>query len=240
MTYVLIELCRYPTFDQKMTLAQKIVDEFPILKNTRITEDSPDCSFFFWKNGGRGPKNEHTGLIHTHLRNECKNISPSKKKYTRAAKKQLITTVPSEVIEKAQRSAQVEATSSNFNCISRNMAETHDLLLMLLDAHKPVYEILNVFPHLKSYNGMMIQKAYERLVPNYNKESNLKQLLARGLLYENGSFGSCSDAHVRGCLRILLKLTRRGVRKTIHTIEPDSTDTEQELAAPVVRFIEVN
>lgn len=184
---------KYPTFDQKMTLAQKIIETFPILKVTKLSDESPDYSFFFWQNGGRGPNNEHTGLIHNHLRNECKNMSPSKKKYKRTPKRQQVTTVSSEIIEMAQRCAQLEPTSINFNSISRSMADTHDLLLMMVDANKPVNEILNVLPHLKSYNGIMIQKAYERLMPTYNKESNLKQLFARGLLNESGSFSSFQD-----------------------------------------------
>ncbi|XP_021703234.1 uncharacterized protein LOC110677038 isoform X2 [Aedes aegypti] len=229
---------KYPTFDQKMTLAQKIIETFPILKVTKLSDESPDYSFFFWQNGGRGPNNEHTGLIHNHIRNECKNMSPSKKKYKRTPKRQQVTTVSSEIIEMAQRCAQLEPTSINFNSISRSMADTHDLLLMMVDANKPVNEILNVLPHLKSYNGIMIQKAYERLMPTYNKESNLKQLFARGLLNESGSFSSFQDAHVRGCLRILLRLTRRGVRKTLQSIDPDSVDIEAELAAPVIQLIE--
>lgn len=228
----------YPSFDQKMTLAKNIIEAFPFLQVTRMSEDSPVYSYFFWQNGGRGPNKEHTGIIQTHLRNECKNISPSKKKFRRTNKRQLVTTVSSDVTEMAQICAQIEGTSGNFNSVARYMTETHDLLLMLLDAKKTVIEILNVFPHLRSYNGSMIQKAYERLVPCYNKEANLKQLFSRGLLYEQGSFSSYGDSHVRGCLRILTQLTRRGIRKTLRSIDNESMDIEQELAAPIIRTIQ--
>ncbi|XP_065080134.1 uncharacterized protein LOC135702982 [Ochlerotatus camptorhynchus] len=225
---------QYPTTDQKLALAIKIIDAFPVLKKTKLSEVSPDYSFFFWKNGGKGPGHEHSGVIQTHTRNVCKNVSPSKKKFTRKPKNKQVINVSSEIVEMAQEMAQIEATSSSFNNIARSMAETHDLLIMMLDAKSKTFEILNVFPHFRSYNGMIIQKAYERLMPSYNKESNLKQVFARGLLVNRGTFSTFLDDNVRGCLRILVSLTRRGVRKS--SLE-ESTDIEAELAAPIIRCI---
>ncbi|XP_055536340.1 uncharacterized protein LOC129725002 [Wyeomyia smithii] len=67
---------KYPSFET-----------FPILQETKVADSSPDYSMFFWKNGGRGPNFEHTGLIQSHIRKTCRNLAPEERKLVHKAKK---------------------------------------------------------------------------------------------------------------------------------------------------------
>ncbi|XP_062716798.1 uncharacterized protein LOC109622851 isoform X1 [Aedes albopictus] len=244
----------YPTFEEKKELAIRIIDTFPLLKNTKVAENAPDYSYFFWKNGGKNPGVEHTGLIQSHLRNACKNILPENKKFVHKRKLNTVTNVSPETIEKAQAIGCVDPVPVNFHAIMKGMAEAHDLLLMLLREKKRVHDILSIFPHFKTFNGVMvsiylricilmfvnaiqnsqIQKAYERMNPNYNKSSHIKQFLSRGLMLEDDNFNGVHDDHLRGCLRIFLVLGQRGTSKTIGI---ESLPVEEQLVAPLVRWI---
>ncbi|XP_058840253.1 uncharacterized protein LOC131695751 [Topomyia yanbarensis] len=224
----------YPTTNEKKELACKIISVFPILTSTKISENAPDYSLFFWKNSGKGPGHAHSGLIHTHLRNACKLLSPSKKKHSRRPKTSKASNVSSEIISLSEECAQLEATPANFNNISKLMADAQPFHNLLINGKKTVTDILNVLPHYKSYNGAMIRKAYERMNPNYDAESDLKKVLCLGLILEGGTFKKVQDDHVRGCLRIMAQLSRKGVRKP-RIIMP--LEVEEELAAPLIRWI---
>ncbi|XP_062538800.1 uncharacterized protein LOC134207096 [Armigeres subalbatus] len=230
----LINHKEYPKFDEKKELAIGIIDTFPILQKTKVAENAPDYSYFFWKNGGKQPGTEHTGLIQSHIRNAYKNILPEDKKFVHQRKPNTIIKVPPEIIEKAQAIGCVDPVPVNFHAIMKDMAETHDLLLMLLRQKKRVQDILSIFPHFKAFNGVVIQKAYERMNPNYNKASHMKQFLSRGLMLEDENFNGVHDDHLRGCLRIFLVLGKRGTSKIIGL---DSLPVEEQLAAPLVRWI---
>ncbi|XP_062557056.1 uncharacterized protein LOC134221906 [Armigeres subalbatus] len=224
----------YPTTTDKKKLACDIIATFPILKLTRARENAPDYSLFFWINGGKEAGNPHSGLIHTHLRNASRLISPSKKKYTRKSKLSEAYSVPSEIIAMSVECAQLEATPANFRSISQMMADTQLFHNLLIKEKKTVTEVLQALPHYKSYNGAMIRKAYERMNPRYNSESDLKSVFALGLMLNNDTFLEVKDDHIRGCLRILMQLSRKGVRKPRNV---DTLGVEEELASPLVRWI---
>ncbi|XP_055525219.1 uncharacterized protein LOC129718453 [Wyeomyia smithii] len=98
-------------------------------------------------------------------------------------------------------------------------------------------EIFAVFPHLKSYNGVMIQKTYERMNPTLDRESNQKKVLVRGLLIENETLATVGDDNLRGCLRILVPLSRKGVKSQAGI---ECLSAEEPIAAPLVRWISIN
>ncbi|XP_062551511.1 uncharacterized protein LOC134216681 [Armigeres subalbatus] len=233
MVWKLVNNQEYPTFNEKKGLAKQIVDAFPILRNTKMSENAPDYSLFFWRNGGNKPGAEHSGLIQSHLRNACKDIPSDRRKFVHR-KSNTMTSITPDGIQKAQEVACVDPISSNFHNILRVMNETHELLTMCLRDKKRVADILSLFPHLKAYNGVMIQKAYERINVNYNKSSHLKQIFSRGLMLENDNFNAVHDDNLRGCLRILMVLGKRGTRKPIGV---ETLEIEEQIAAPLIRWI---
>ncbi|XP_058820620.1 uncharacterized protein LOC131682867 [Topomyia yanbarensis] len=100
---------------------------------------------------------------------------------------------------------------------------------------KSVRDILNVFPHLMSFEGLQIEKAFEKLNPGYNTNSDLRQIFARGLLIEDDKHMNVHDDCVRGCLRIMAALTRRGIKQKSAL---QHKNVEDELAAPLIIWIE--
>lgn len=82
---------------------------------------------FFWKNGGRGPGYEPGyGLIQSHIRNACKQLSPKHKKFVHKKKPKQIDNVPIDIVQKAQDCSCKDPVSTNFNFILKCMNETHD------------------------------------------------------------------------------------------------------------------
>ncbi|XP_058443606.1 uncharacterized protein LOC131425600 [Malaya genurostris] len=226
----------YPTTEEKKMLAIKILLQFPFLCATRRSTGAPEYSLFFWKNGGQGPKHEHTGLIHTHLRNSCKNLLPEQRKFTHSKKVVKHVGVCTEIIDLAEMCAKFGATSANYSTISKMMSDVHDLHMMLLNEKNDMAKILLVLPHLTSYNGRMIHMAYERIHgTSFNQKVDLRKVFAKGLMHNQHAFKEVSDDYIRGCLRIMIKLTRKGI-KYKETMEPN-IGIETELAAPLIRWI---
>ncbi|XP_062534178.1 uncharacterized protein LOC134203318 [Armigeres subalbatus] len=115
------------------------------------------------------------------------------------------------------------------------MTEMQPLHDILINNRKSVPAIFKILPHFKSYNGAMIRKASERMNANYNRDSDLKKVFMFGLILEKGTFKYVKNDHVRGCLRIMAQLSRKGIKKP--QFETPMT-VEEELAAPLIRSIE--
>ncbi|XP_021694324.1 uncharacterized protein LOC110674336 [Aedes aegypti] len=226
----------YPSTEEKKALAKLVIETFPILASTKITENSPDHSYFFWRNGGKGPNHEHSGLIHTHLRNKAKKLKAEDRKYTHKKKADKVSSIPTGIVELAEECAHKEATAANFNTIVKFMDKTHTLHIMMLQDKKPFDFILQTFPHFKSFDGLLIQKAYERMTPNYDKNSNLVPVFVRGLMIEPEMFSAIPDDNLRGCLRILLHLKHRGL-KSQERGPNNGLSVEEQLAADLIRFV---
>ncbi|XP_065090826.1 uncharacterized protein LOC135711797 [Ochlerotatus camptorhynchus] len=115
------------------------------------------------------------------------------------------------------------------------MIEIQPLHNMLINSKKGVPAIkVQVLPNFRSYNGAMIRQAYERMNPRYYREANVKKVFSLGLILENQTFTVVQDEHVRGCLRIMGRLSRKGVKKLPVVM---SLEVEEELASPLIRFI---
>ncbi|XP_065094525.1 uncharacterized protein LOC135715041 [Ochlerotatus camptorhynchus] len=114
------------------------------------------------------------------------------------------------------------------------MADIQPFHNLLIHGKKTVTAILQVLPHYTSYNGFMIRKAYERMNPGYDSESDLRKIFSLGLMLESGTLTEVRDDHVRGCLRIMGQLSRKGVKKPPNVMP---LGVEEELAAPLIRWI---
>ncbi|XP_065081594.1 uncharacterized protein LOC135704095 [Ochlerotatus camptorhynchus] len=245
----------YPATKEKKSLAKKNIETFPVLTSTKLTESSPEYSYFFWRNAGKGPNHEHSGLIHSHLRNAAsKHLRSTDRKFTHKKKAEKVTTVSTVIIELAEECANKDGVSANFKAIMRGMEETHSLYVMMLQNRRSFSSILQTFPHFRSFHGVLIQKTYERITPNYDKNSILAKIFSRGLMVEQGIFSGIQDDNLRGCLRIMQALSRRGFKQQEREHDKDLTiehkiasdlvcfvlDTESSLAEQLARYVACN
>ncbi|XP_062546947.1 uncharacterized protein LOC134212780 isoform X3 [Armigeres subalbatus] len=224
---------RYPSWQEKQKLAERIIEAFPHLEKTRVSADAPKESFFFWKNGGKG-RGQHAGIIETRVANMRKDIPTNERLFQRA--KKLKTVLPEGIREKAAKLAALTGNALNGKVISDGMAQCFLLHQDILQSggDNMIQEIITTFPHLLGFDGVMIQQAYERLHTNYNTEANMEEFLSVGLLMDQGGWNNVTDKHIRGALRIIKRLTSRGIKRTSNV---QSATMEEITAAPLIKWM---
>ncbi|XP_058811380.1 uncharacterized protein LOC131692502 isoform X2 [Topomyia yanbarensis] len=220
---------KYPTWQQKQDLAIHILDEFPQLENTCVSENAPKESYFFWKNGGldRGP---HTGLIETRVSNMRKDLLPEDRLFRRTKKTVII--VEDELVQLAAHLAALIPTATNARQVAEGMAQVHSLHKALLQENN-FHIIVKTFPHLLAYEGEMIIQAFDRIQTNIHALGDLQTLLRAGLLFDNASWSMVEDDFVRGALRLIKKLSNRGIKRTTVL---ENASMEEIAAAPLIRW----
>ncbi|XP_055522360.1 uncharacterized protein LOC129716555 [Wyeomyia smithii] len=209
---------RYPSWQQKRDLAMQIVEEFSQLENTRVRQESPKESFFFWRHGGKD-HGCHSGIIETRVGNMRKDVLPENRLFHRAISAKII--VPEGCVEAAALLAVVSATAQNVKQISDGMAECAQLHRWILNqkSENKTGEILRAFPHFLNYDGLLIQQAYERMHVGYNKNADLKSFLSLALVFEDNSWLNVKDFNLRGVLILMKKLGSRGIKRVVNTNE---------------------
>ncbi|XP_055527428.1 uncharacterized protein LOC129720040 [Wyeomyia smithii] len=231
---------RYPSWQQKKDLAIKIIEEFSQLEKTRINPDSPEESFFFWRQSGK-EHGCHSGIIETRVENMRKDILPENRLFRRVRPKKII--VPETSNETAALLAALSATAQNAKYISDSMAECTEIHQWILNkkSENNTQEILEVFPHLLNYNGLLvlhIQQAYERIHTSYNTTADLKSFLSLAVLLDENCWLSVEDSNLKGLLIFKKKLGNRGVKRVADTNEQLSM--EELLAWPLIRWMKSN
>lgn len=227
---------KYPTWQQKQKLAKKILQEFPQLKSTRVNDDAPPESHFFWKNGGR-KTGCHTGLIETRVGNMRKDVPEDKRAFRRTKQNEAVK--PDELEELACSIAAISPTPQNARNICESMAQCfplHEWLLKSNKENKP-QEILRTFPHLLAYYGLLIQQAFDRLKPIRQQEKELDRFLRMGILLDKDNWNNVHDPHIKGLLRMFKNLTNRGIKRKA---EEGSMQPDEEIASPLIRWIKLN
>ncbi|XP_058833275.1 uncharacterized protein LOC131691093 [Topomyia yanbarensis] len=106
----------YPTRQEKMLLAQRIVQAFPQLIK-KVTEDAPIESAFFFKHNGQltGP---HSGYIEQRVTNMRKEIPRGMQKFKRTNGNESVEDVSDEMVAVAEMCTAMEATPQNSREIS--------------------------------------------------------------------------------------------------------------------------
>ncbi|XP_065084047.1 uncharacterized protein LOC135706360 [Ochlerotatus camptorhynchus] len=186
-------------------------------------------SYFFWHNGGLG-KGPHTGLIETRVSNIRKDLLPEDRLFRRTKKDIII--VEDECVRHAAHLAALIPTAANARQIAEGMAQTNDLLKLLLQKNN-IQDIIETFPHLLSYEGEMIIQAFDRIQANIYVAGDLKTLLRVGLLFDTTSWNMVEDDFVRGALRLMKKLSNKGIKRTIIM---ENASMEEITAAPLIRW----
>ncbi|XP_058449048.1 uncharacterized protein LOC131429010 [Malaya genurostris] len=162
------------------------------------------CSLLFYANGGKGTGHEHTGYIQRHIRNLANKVPTELKKYRR----RMISLVDDpEMIGVAKKCAKKEATTANFILIRDSMLQCVKLHTTLVARKGSAKEIMTTFPHFRSYNGKLISVHFH----------SVKSIRNYGL---------------RGCLRIMLKLNNRGIKRS-----SEGGSIEEDPASPLIRWI---
>ncbi|XP_065090592.1 uncharacterized protein LOC135711648 [Ochlerotatus camptorhynchus] len=217
----------YPSTNDQWQLAKRIVRVFPQLKSTRINENAPDESAFFWWHSGK-VSGDHSGYIFHRVRNIAKSLPKELRKYSRPDLKTR-DFIPTLLVQRAANLSELIANSENIAEIKKGMEECFPLHQLLLREKKSVKEILLTLPHLTSYNGLMINDAFFRMNPQVSKQHAMSSILGKGLLLAPGIFRSVEDVQVKGALRIYAKLHRKGVKSSSGEAGPSNGMLAEEL-----------
>ncbi|XP_058456607.1 uncharacterized protein LOC131434004, partial [Malaya genurostris] len=171
---------RYPSLIEKLQLAKNIIIAFPQLKNLRYVTESPEESLFFWKNGGKGSGDAHTGLIENRANNMRKDVPKDERKYRKHIKEPDVP-VDEDIIETAQICAALTANAENIKRISDMMKHSFVYHQRLLNS-KSTANIIEVFPHIHNFNGTML-----------NPSADISGTFRKCLLLEEGIFSEVED-----------------------------------------------
>lgn len=223
----------YPSTEIKHRIALDIIDRFPQLQKLAMP-DTPPESAFFHMNGGKGAGHPHKGKVFKFFRNAANNLPKDKKKFPRCAKP--VHSIDEDIVKANAKCSTRLANNDNFELIRDTMITTHLMLENCLIQKRSVGDIFALFPHLKSYDGILIQDSFERLMKDtFNKYNKLKKLLARGNLTKPSTmFDDVESGTLRGCLNIMQQLNFRGIKRT-HKSEGNLV---QNFARPLIRWIE--
>lgn len=229
---------KYPTWQEKHELAVRILEAFPQLEKRRENKDAPKESYFFWKHGGQngGP---HSGVIETRVGNMRKHVLPENRLFKRKKMENIV--LPDDIRDNASTLAALTSTPQNGRTVSEGMAECtvlHKYILQQKNDEK-VKELITTFPHLLAYNGIMVQQAFERLNPTYNKDNDISTFLCIGLLMDQSNWIAVENKCIRGALRIMKKLPNRGVKRTAESNDHQGGHSNPIWEFPVfpVRFL---
>lgn len=224
---------RYPTWLEKQNLAVQILQAFPHLEATRASPNDPPESFFFWKNGGRNT-GIHTGLIETRIGNMRKDVPQDRRLFRRTIMPK-IAQPTDDLSEDAGRIAAFRANPVHMRAICDGMAKCLPLFQFFVQEKHDITLIIQHFPHILSYNGLIIQQIFESMYQTHNTTASIKKFLLKCLTLDKG-FVNVEDREVRAALRIMKMLTNRGIKR--HAEDGKSMDVI--LASPLIRWVEVD
>ncbi|XP_058838494.1 uncharacterized protein LOC131694093 isoform X3 [Topomyia yanbarensis] len=222
----------YPTCDEQCRLAKTIIRTFPVLKKSRVNDNAPSESAFFWWHSGN-EKGPHSGYIYHRVRNMIKALPKELKKYRRMPECAVADSVSNSILEKATQLSTIMASVENYTEIKQGMDECFPLHQLLLKERKGTKAIIQTLPHITSFKGRMIHDAFYRLNPVVAKDIDFTPILSQGLLLVPNSFREVEDVYLRGLLRIFSSLSRKGINESGNKVW-DSI--EQLYAAPIIQW----
>lgn len=232
----------YPTTGEQRQIALDILKTFPHLSKTRVTQDAPDESRFFYENNGKS-SGKHSGYVYHRIRNIIKDIPDDQHKYQRPRSMESeneSSTSRAEILEQAQERAELlkakEPHSSAARFICEQMAACHELHLKMLRDKKGLDNILETFPHFRSYDGLVIHQAFLRHFPHCAQECKLKFVLSKCLFYVKHRYTEVKNAYIKGCLRLIAKIPSRG---TGRSADATQDEIDLQMARPLIRWVPV-
>ncbi|XP_052565198.1 uncharacterized protein LOC120424194 [Culex pipiens pallens] len=143
----------YPSLSEKQQLAENILKSFPQLEKTKASPDDPIESFFFWKNGGE-KKGPHTGIIEWKIGNLRGKVEKNNRKFLRPPKS--LPDPCEHLMDDAELIAALRPNNQHMKQICDGMAKCHPHFAFLVQQGKSLSDIVTVFPHIVSYNGLVI------------------------------------------------------------------------------------
>nr|XP_029728172.1 uncharacterized protein LOC115266314 isoform X2 [Aedes albopictus] len=186
---------QYPEAHEQEELARQILKVFPQLDQTRVAETAPPESRFFWKHSG-AEKGAHSGSIYHHVRNTIRKLPSEMHKFTRAPKRPF-NDIDEASLCKAEDMRELQANRDNFSTIRNGMKECFELHKLMLKEKNTAEAIIVMFPHFRSFNGIMIHDAFGRLYPDMKEEPDLHTVFQICLFLSPTKFGQIEDAKRR-------------------------------------------
>ncbi|XP_055612542.1 uncharacterized protein LOC129759155 [Uranotaenia lowii] len=226
----------YPNIKDKMSLADAILEAFPYLEKTRVREDAPKESLFFWKNDGN-MKGNHTGLIQRRLDTMRKSVPRENRKFLRAPHPNPLH-IQETVLEEVDLVADLPAIRENMREIISMMRNTHEVLEAMRSSKVSPKDIITKFPHFRSFGGAMIQQAYQRIHSNAEKAQPNLALLRTFLSkaqFLGKNFETIEDDYIRACGILLTRMGSRGCKRNWMDRE---LSINQLTLAPLIRWVD--
>ncbi|EDS32426.1 conserved hypothetical protein [Culex quinquefasciatus] len=208
-----------------------------IVCGQRSQSNAKRISYFFWEHGGN-KKGPHTVILFTHTRNETRYI-PEDERKVKKTPTPIIVPEPVDLMELAAKLSIMRANGSNKLTIQEGMAKCHNLFLYLSQQIIPerIDNIINTFPHILSYKGLMVQQLFQRVHGDPDNSRDMENVLSAGTLLDKKSFLGVINHHLRGALRIMKDLGHRGISAK-HDIA--SNNPAVSFAAPLIKWVQAS
>ncbi|XP_038119119.1 LOW QUALITY PROTEIN: uncharacterized protein LOC6046742 [Culex quinquefasciatus] len=216
----------YPSLSEKQQLAENILKSFPQLEKTKASPDDPIESFFFGKMEAK--KGPHTGIIEWKIGNLRGKVEKNNRKFLRPPK---VCQIPEHLMDDAELIAALRPNNQHMKQICDGMAKCHPHFAFLVQQGKSLSDIATVFPHIVSYNGLVVLQMFEQTYPQHNVNSNMKKFLLSCLSHNTG-FSDIADRELRSAIRLMKKMSNCGVKRTISGDKSISAS----MAEPLMRW----
>ncbi|XP_055605907.1 uncharacterized protein LOC129754071 [Uranotaenia lowii] len=221
----------YPSMTEQWILAKAVVKEFPILKTLRTLDSQPDeFPLFAWRGGQE--TGDHSGLIYSRVRNIIKKLPTELKKYSRRKIIDPESMVTESMIQIADDLVEVFPNSSNKLFINMGMKKCEFLHASMLKYNRTPEEILEKFPHFKSYDGEMITLMYYMMKPTACRTINFLEICLKGTMLNNMTFREVEDVNLRGFLRLYKRLRGPAKKNT----EGEYSNVEELSVAEMIKW----
>ncbi|XP_058837243.1 uncharacterized protein LOC131693447 isoform X3 [Topomyia yanbarensis] len=225
----------YPKTQEKKLLAERIIEAFPQLARP-ASRGAPAESMFFFKHNGQS-KGTHRGYIEQRICNIRKEVPKENRMFNRNSQNTTSDIVSDDIVAAADLCSALDASFLNSRQISILMKTTFVIHSNLLKQKASVSQIFLQFPHFKSYHGLMVQQAFNRINQIQSMDTNIRRLLSKGLLLNRNAFTDVEDDYIRGSLILMKEMVVRGAKRAK---EDASLSTDEIFAAPLVRWINVD
>ncbi|XP_055534136.1 uncharacterized protein LOC129723758 isoform X2 [Wyeomyia smithii] len=165
-----------------------------------------------------------------------KEVPLDKRKFRRTKNMPNLEFITEQMTASAEMLTALEATAQNCLEISTIMKQCFSIHKNMITQGKNVHQIYSYFPHLKSYQGLLVQQAFGRLLENPEPEGSLKRILSQALLLQREAFNEVNDVYIRGCLILMKEMAVRGVKRPMETMD---LSPEEIYASPLIKWIRI-
>lgn len=193
------------SWDIKLKLAQCIIAAYPCLGTQ--ASGMPAEAEWFWRHSGHS-KGEHSGKIHTWIRNAQAKAPASVRRKRRGTNLDL-TDVEANAVEKLC----LLDEQASYRKVNKLMIETFAYRQNLRDPKSGPSHLCAEFPHLLWYGPVMIEEEFDRMHPNRNTIGTLASISSLCLMLDH-SYNEIACETIQALMKVMAELTLQGnIRK---------------------------